>query len=190
MTEEQDLIPVRTVAPTAEAITVAEVKAFIRSAEDDDDLVEFLIEAATAHLDGRHGILGRALLTQTWRQDFAAFDEPLRLSIWPAASITSITYFDGDNASQTLASSVYGLFSDSIGPFVGLKPSQTWPTTYSRRDAVSVTYVCGEATAPAQLKAAIMIIVARWYEHREEVGDSSAIKALDGLIASYRKVLT
>lgn len=189
MIDEQDLIAVRTVAPTADAITVEEVKTFIRSADEDDDLVEFLISAATAHLEGQYGILGRALITQTWRQDFASFTDPMRLTMPPVASISSVTYYDADNAQQTLASSVYGLFNDAVSPIVGLKPSQEWPTTYSRRDAVSVTYVCGESAAPAPLKAAVMILAARWYEHREEVGDSGAVVGLDRLLAPYRKVM-
>jgi uncharacterized phiE125 gp8 family phage protein len=142
------LAPVRTVAPTEDPVTLAEAKAHVRvDHADDDSLITALIAAATNHLDGYTGILGRALITQTWRQDFAAFAPKLRLALRPVASVTSVTYFDGDNTSQTLSASIYGLFEDGAGPYIALDPDQTWPGSYRRVDGVSVTYVAGEASA-------------------------------------------
>jgi uncharacterized phiE125 gp8 family phage protein len=184
--------PVRTVAPTSEPISLVEAKAHLRiDSTDEDDLIGALISAATAHLDGYSGILGRALITQTWRQDFPALEEPLRLPLRPVASVSSVTYYDADNASQTLANTVYGLFSDALGAYVALKPGQTFPTAYDRRDAVSVTFICGESAAPAPIKQAALLLIGHWYVNREAVVISGAVElpmAVAALLRPYSTV--
>lgn len=68
------LAPVRVTPPAEPPVSLEEAKAHLRVDFGDDDLyVAGLIEAATAHLDGWSGILGRALVTQTWRQDLCGF---------------------------------------------------------------------------------------------------------------------
>lgn len=189
------LAPVRTVAPLVTPVSVAEAKAHLRVVgSTDDTLIGALIAAATDHLDGWSGILGRALVTQTWRQDFGRFCDAMRLPLGPAASVTSVTYYDGDNVSRTLAETVYELVTDARGPFVGLKPDQSWPSTYGRRNAVSVTYVAGTAAAdvPAAIKAAIMLMVGNLYENREANVVGTIVSALplgvDRLLGPYLRV--
>ena len=187
------LAPVRTVAPASTPVTLAEAKSHLRELSDDfDTLITAQIEAATAHLDGYTGLLGRALVTQTWRQDFCSFGPRVRLPIGPAATITSVTYYDGENEQQTLETSVYGLFSDAIGPYLARKPDQAWPSVYNRDDAVSVTYVAGAQAAdvPAPIKAAILLLVGHFFENRSAVSPDNLNEvpmAVDALIAPYRK---
>src|SRR4051794_5405809 len=119
------LAPVRTVPPTLHILSVDEVKAHLRvDGNDDDTLIEALRDTVEAHLDGWSGILGRGLLTQSWRQALAQFppDYRIRLPLAPVASITSVTYFDlATNLQQTLSTGVYtGPFVDSLGPYIAL----------------------------------------------------------------------
>ncbi|RWG80942.1 MAG: hypothetical protein EOQ69_19360, partial [Mesorhizobium sp.] len=143
---------------------------------------------------GYSGITGRALVTQTWQQDFDGFGQCLRLPVGPLASVSSVTYYDGSNVQQTLGTSVYDKFTDALGPYVGLKPNQSWPSTYARPDAVSVTFVAGEAVddVPAPLKVAIMLLAANWFENREAVNvgniTSEMPMGVAALIAPYRRV--
>lgn len=188
------LKPVRTVAPAETPVTLAEAKAACRVDFDDDDaVITGLIAAAVDHLDGHAGVLGgRALVTQTWQQDFPHPCDPLRLAIWPVASVTSVTYYDADNASQTLASSVYQLFADARGNYLGLKPDQDWPSVYDRRDALRVTYVAGAAVnaVPPAAKTAILMLVAHWYANREAVADgakASVPHGFDMLVKPLRR---
>lgn len=187
------LAPVRTAEP-ADLLSLDEAKRHLAVSHDDDNaLIAGLIAAATQHFDGWSGVLGRALVTQSWRQDFCGFSSRMALPLGPAASITSVTHFDSSNVTQTLATSVYGLFTDARGPYVGLKPDQAWPSVYSRPDAVSVTYVAGQdaGDVPAQIKTAILLLVAHWYERREAVGAEALSEipfGVQAMIAPLRRI--
>jgi uncharacterized phiE125 gp8 family phage protein len=152
-----DLAPIRVTGPASQPVTLAEAKSLARiDTTDEDVLVGFLIEVATTYLDGWSGALGRAILTQTWRQDFTDFEQGFRLIVGPVQSITSIVYRDQSNTDVTLNSSLYTLLRDNRGAFVHFDP-ETWPTVYDRPDAVRITYVCGEATAKPDVKHLICL---------------------------------
>lgn len=187
------LAPVRITAPAAAPVSLAEAKAHCRvDGTDSDTVLSMLIDAAVAHLDGWTGILGRAMVTQTWRQDFPGFGRRLRLPVGPVASVTSISYQDAIDATQTLSADVYAVRTDALGGYLEVKPGQSWPTTFARPDAVIVTYVAGTAAAevPAALKVAVLMLVAAWFENREAVGEAMAEIPLSvhALVAPYRRV--
>lgn len=188
------LAPVRTVAPTATLVTLADAKLHCRvDGGDEDVLITALVKAAQDYLDGYSGVLGRALLTQTWRQDFDAFSDTMRLPVGNLLAVSSVTYYDASNAQQTLASSVYTAFSDTLGPYVTRKPGQAWPSTYTRPDAVSVTWTAGygatSAAVPAAIKQAALLLVGHWYDNRAAVNVGSSVAevpfAVDALIAPF-----
>lgn len=156
------LSPVRTSAPADTPVSLIEVKARCSVESNDRDAeLQLLLDDAVSYLDGWTGILGRAMVTQTWRQEFCGFTSCLRLPVGPVASVTSVAYYDADNAAQTLADTVYVLRTDALGAYLDLKTDQSWPSSYARDDAVSVTYVAGTAAAavPAALKSAILFRV-------------------------------
>jgi uncharacterized phiE125 gp8 family phage protein len=195
------LAPVRTVEPAITPVSLADVKAQLRVDHTDDDMmIGALLLAATERFDGWTGILGRCLVEQTWRQEFACFSGCLRLPLAPVLSVDSITYFDGENAQQTLDTSVYALFADTLGPYVGSKPDQSWPGSYSRRDAISVTFKAGYATTQAQgetpaqstvpepIKLAMILQVKLNYDPLEPAVRESYQRAIDALVAPFRRV--
>jgi uncharacterized phiE125 gp8 family phage protein len=188
------LAPVLVTAPASAIVTVAEAKAHMAVDHvEDDALIGSLIDAATAHLDGWTGVLGRALVTQTWRQSFPCFQDMLRLRLGPVASITSVGYVDPARATQTASSSLYTLLADDLGAFVWLKEGATWPSTIDEPDAVTVTYVAGVAAAavPKAIRQAILLLAGQWYRSREATGDVAAVElpfAVSALIAPYRRV--
>lgn len=186
------LAPVRTAAPASTPVSLVEAKAHLRvDHSDDDTLITGLIAAATDHLDGWTGILGRAIITQTWRQDFYRFTPQMRLPLHPVASVTGVTYYDGDNVQQTLSTDIYELLTDGAGAYITRKADQAWPGTKNREAAISVTFVAGEAAASAAIKAAILLAVGHLYENREAVSEGSFGElpmAVSALIAPYRRV--
>lgn len=191
------LAPVRTAAPAA-LITTAEAKAQCRiDSSDEDTLIDALISAAISHLDGYSGVLGRALVTQTWQQDFSGFCDKMRLPVGDLIAVTSVTYYDTSNAQQTLASSVYTSFADGLGPYLTLKPDQSWPSIYTRSDAVRVTWTAGygaAASVPAAIKQAALLLVSHWYDNRSgvAVGETPTEMplAVNSLLTPFRRVGT
>lgn len=191
------LQPVRTIAPSAADPLVPTGDAVRHCRVDPTDgdtatTIASLVQAATSYIENK---LEYALVSQTWRQDFCSFDDDtLRLMRVPVVSITSVTYYDANNASQTLASSVYTVLTDSLGPYLALKADQEWPTIYDRSDALSITYVAGFGTAsqvPDDIKHAAKMLVSHWNENREAAGpkEMAAVPlAVDALLMPYQRI--
>jgi uncharacterized phiE125 gp8 family phage protein len=187
-------VPVLISKPSNLPVTLAEAKAHVRvEHSEDDSLIAGLIESATSYLDGYTGILGRALIMQTWRQDFAGFCEKMRLSLYPAQSVSSVTYVDSAGVSQTLSAGAYMLRTDELGAYVSPTPSVAWPVGLEANSIVSVTYVAGEAQAPAAIKQAVLLMIGDWYRSRETfaIGVTTERVALsatvNALIAPFRR---
>jgi uncharacterized phiE125 gp8 family phage protein len=180
--------PVRTSAPATTPITVAETKAHLRvSHTAEDTLIGTYLDAATAHLDGWHGILGRCMVTQTWRQDLEGFSTVMDMPFPDAASV-SVAYYDADNVSQTLAGTNYNLVNGNGRAWLQISESGNWPVTYDRPDAVQITATYGygaAAAVPANLKAAIMLHVGVMFGAR---ADGELPQAYHALIAPHRVV--
>lgn len=172
------LAPVRTVPPSVALVSLTEAKAHLRvNSSEEDALIAGLAAAAMSYLDGPSGRLGRALLQQTWVQDFEGFSGRLRLPVGDLMEVSSVTYYDASNVQQTLDASVWTAFTDARGPFVTLGIGQSWPAVYSRRDAVRVTWTAGfGATAvsvPPAIRHAALVLIGQWYANRSASGDGA-----------------
>lgn len=179
------LAPVLIEAPTETPVSLAEAKAHCRvNGGDDDALITALIAAATQHVDGWTGVLGRALVTQTWRQDYPDLSHcGLRLPLGPVASVSGVTYLDAAGLQHTLPTDQYTRVVDALGAII-MPASATvlWPLTACRPVAASVTFVAGTAAAdvPAPIKAAILLIVGSLYGKAKS--DASLIReTVDGV---------
>lgn len=187
------LKPVQTAAPAA-LVSTADFKTHMRIDHNSEDTyIDAAILAATARLDGYGGVLGRALVTQSWKQEFATFSDPMRLPLGNLISVTSVKYYDTNNAQQTVSASVYGAYSDDIGPYLALKRGQTWPSVYDRPDAIEVVWQAGygaAAAVPSPLVRAVLLLAGHFYANREAVvlGDTATELPLtvSALIAPYR----
>lgn len=184
---------VRVTAPATVPITLAEAKAHLRvDASDEDTLISSLIDAAVSHVDGE-GLLGRAMITQTWAEWVTASPGYVRLPMGPFQSLTSVEYYDSDNALQTATLSDFETWLD--GDFVRVKPKEgsLWPTAFSRPDAIKITYVAGfgnEASdVPQGIRQALLMLIGHWYENRIAVSEArlSVVPiAVDALINNER----
>lgn len=144
-------------APLSELLTVEEAKRHLRIWSTDlDDEVTSLIRAARDDCE-----------RDTQRTFRTAVTRVLKLSEWwctarvmewpPLLGITSITYYDTANASQTLASSNYHveLSTEGFGRIVWATDA-TLPAVYDRPDAIVVTFTTGytsDTIPPSALQA-------------------------------------
>lgn len=182
-------------AAATEPVSTSEAKAHLRvDTADEDTLIASYVSAAVKFIETQTG----PLITQTW--DYKVDREwplvnnyySIYLPFSPVQSVTSVTYLDIDGASQTLSASLYQTVLSAPNPYITKAYNQDWPQIRDVPDAVTVRFVAGygnAAAVPAPIKAAILLMVGRLYEHREEVvvgGAPSVVPAgIDMLISPY-----
>ena len=177
--------------PQQPVVSIDEAKAQIHVDTAGDDLrIASLIMAATQRYDGARGVLGRALMMQTWQ---------VQLSDWPAAFIdiplpplirvTSIKYLDGNGDEQTLSSSLYRVVNagENRQSRIIRAVNQTWPSVIvGEPDAVRVTFDCGYVddqspsnnAVPEPIRQAIILLAQEWYDRGPQNDIPPAVQAL------------
>lgn len=182
----------RTEAPEVTPVTLAQVKAHCRiDGDDDDEYLSSLIGAAVSYLDA-DGILGRAMVTQSWAQWAGNFPGWVRLQIGPFMALTAIDYYDtaGILQSAALADFETRLAGDYV--ICKPKPGNVWPICEARADAIRISYTAGfggPSDVPAGIRHALLLIIGHWYENREAATDLPMKElplAVDALIGAAR----
>ncbi|MBN9305642.1 MAG: hypothetical protein BGO82_04010 [Devosia sp. 67-54] len=147
--------------PGEEPVALAEAKAFCRiDGSDEDALVAALIVAARLQVES---LTGRALVTQTWRLTLNCAPRLVALPVLPVASLLVApdgAVLQGDAV----------LLAEPV-------------------DALSIDYTAGYGAAadvPADLRQAVLTLVAYWYEHRDAL--TAPPLGFDRLLAGYKRV--
>ena len=163
---------------TLKALTVQEVKDYLRvDSSDEDTLLGVLIDASTQIAEH---YLGRFLLTtvidefydffpvyKTGVDQFQGDKNIIYLSRGPVQSVASVKYVDGSGAEQTVTASDYN--TDLVSEPGRIMPDQGWQATKDTVNAVIIRYTCGYTQAsdvPANIKMAMLLIIGEMYEKR------------------------
>lgn len=177
--------PTRVTAPAEKPVTVEEAMLYCRVDDQNEAaVIDRFIGAATDHLDGYAGKLGRCLVDQNWALTFDRFCTMHRLP-FPAREIVSITYVDAAGVSRTVSSGAYSLHRDALGSFVRVRPGQVWPAVTDQSEAIKITFTAGYGGAedvPDGIKTAIMMIVSEVYEASKGEADSVPQITLSGVM--------
>lgn len=184
--------------PAAEPVTLGEVKDHLRVTNSlEDELLTNLITTARQKLDGPRGLLGRCLITQTWKATLDGFPRLIDLPFAPVSAVSAITYRDAAGIEQTLAADTYmvaGLDDDELGSISPVR-GRSWPLISYSPGSVSVTFMAGYGNAPEDvpepIRTAIKMLVGHLYENREAVTVASGSMqetpiSWQDLIADYR----
>lgn len=174
-------------APATEPVTLAEAKLWCRIEQDvtdEDTLVNSLIAGARQYLEDTFWV---PIITQTWAMQFDK--DELNLLVWninkaPLTSVSSITYYDSNNALQTLAASSYEV--DIYGSPARFR-IKTMPNVYDRMNVLQVNFVCGWANAaavPQPIKDAMRMIIASNYENRQTVVTGTQVNEIPDAVNS------
>lgn len=192
------LRPIRTSAPVAKPVSLAEAREHCRvDANDDDAVISAFIDAAIVYLDGWSGVLGRCIVNQDWRQSAAAWPAcGVILLPFPDVSAATVKYLDADGVEQTVDGALFDRLEDDRGTIIRLRDAFTYPAiSKDRADGVRVEFTAGygatAADVPAALRTAILLMVAHWYANRETATEGALSEIPFGasaLIAPFRRV--
>lgn len=208
-----------TTAPAAEPLSTAEAKSLCRvetGVTADDTLIDTLVTAARRNVEKRTGL---ALIDQTVTQFLDAWpvaaggapaylpDEgPLalldagprgiahvQLMGNPVQSVTSITTYDDADSGTVWASTNYQLSIQGSRARVSPRNGVAWPAAVRGMDAIKIIFVTGFGSAgsnvPEDIRRAIGLMVAHWYENREAASEGalqSIPVGVDALLEPYR----
>ena len=152
------------VTPPAPVVSLEEAKDHLRVLKaTEDDLITAYIAAATGHLDGPEGWLGRAIGIQTLEARTDVFCDAMLLRYPPIVEVLSVKYLDTEAVETTILSAEYELRGSLLGSAFGKR----WPSVGAHPEAVRIQYKAGYATLPPAMRAAILLMVGDLYANRE-----------------------
>lgn len=183
-----------TTQPTAEPVSLQEVKQYLRVEDSTDErVIRPLIETARRFCEEH---IGRALMQQTITMFVDAYDDTndplwegtrtgpylnyyknyIQLSKPPVISVSSVSTFADDDTETTMAASRYYVDSVREPARVVLRQGETFPTALRVANAIKVVYVAGYASAftvPEPIRMGLMQHIAYLYEHRGDMYDGA-----------------
>lgn len=164
--------------PTVEPVTLAEVKAALRSTSTvDDALITTLIPVARAYAET---LTSRSLARKTCVAFFDGFPapyQPIRIPAPPLITVTNVKYLDETLTLQTWNSAEYFVTEMQDPGLIVSRPGYVYPVAGSMEGSVRVQFTAGyDASAPtvvpvlpANLKNGIVQLVVHFVEHPDAV---------------------
>ena len=179
------------------ALPIAEFRAHLRVgtgfAEDSlqDSVLEGFLRAAMAAVEGRCGkvLIARAFtwLMQDWRDGQAQ-----ALPLAPVTSVSAVRLLDADDLATEVAESAYRLEMDAHYPMLRATGA-CFPAPVSDGQVeivATVGFAEDWSDVPADLKQAVLMLAAHYYEYRNDTALSGGCMpfGVTSLIARYRPV--
>lgn len=172
--------------PAAEPVTLDEAKSHLKvDVTDEDTLIESLITTARKHIE-----------QLTWLQLISA-TYTLKMDCLPTGaiivprpplqSVSSITYEDENDATQTLATSEYTVDASSFPGRIVPAFGESWPATLGHINDVTVAYIAGYGdsgtSVPGPLKHAILMLTE--YLHKNRSGGCGIPMFVEAMALSF-----
>ncbi|MFC6585930.1 head-tail connector protein [Sulfitobacter pacificus] len=180
-------------APENTPVTEGELLSHLRLTDGEQDgTLARCVSTAIAMLDGDDGELGRALISQTWREYIRppSNGSGVQLSLRPAQSIESVAFRDAEGAWVEADLTGFSLHVVEDAPVVF---ADVWPVGHGFQ-SLRIDYVAGYgddgASVPDTIKQAILLLAAHYYLERAPVvsKESSAELpiSIDRLLQRYK----
>ena len=178
--------------PATLAVTLVEAKRHLRVDHTDDDLlIVAYLQAIIDHVDGKDGMLGRALVDQTWELVLDAFPEnEIKIPLPPLIAVLSIKYDDTAGNEFTLDPTLYTV--DNVKEPGWVLPDGSWPGTFDGVNSVRIRYRAGfldtssppVTLVPSDIKNAMLLMVGTLYAQRETTVEGQSIMEVPGIAAA------
>lgn len=172
-----------TSAPVEELLGTEEAKRHLRILSGDlDDEVASKVREVRDDCERETQRTFRTAVTRVWTHEEWWCGE-LVMPWPPLLGVTSITYYDEDNASQTLSAGNYHvqLSTDGFGRIVWATDADL-PDVYERPDAISVTFTTGYANAAAVPPCAMLAMKTRLSQAWGDGDDRASERATKSLL--------
>lgn len=186
-----------TTEPVVEPLTLEDAKEYLRIQNNDEDqLIAQLIIAARSYCEEE---LDLAIVEQTITLKLDSFPDS-RVIYLPRSNlldVTSVSYLDQDNASQTFTDYTKDIYST---PGRIINNTNDWPTTTDDANAVTIVYTAGfgeysessGAPVPGAVDQAMKMLVTHFYENRTPVvigNTANSIEmAVTACLQKYRRM--
>lgn len=178
------------VTPPEPVVSTEEALQHLKQDSDDDaQLIDAYVAAATAHLDGPDGWLGRALGVQTLEARFDVFHgNDVRLPFEPAIDLVGVSWLGADGVLREGDLGDFDLFGSDLAPESG---TWAWTGCSVKREAIRIRYRAGYETPPTPIKAAILLMTGDLYRNRSTATDKATAKVemsttVANLLAPFR----
>lgn len=182
--------------PATEPVTLTEAKAQARVEHTAlDDLITIFIKSSR---EAAEHLTGRAFITQTLDLKLDAFPvAEIELPKPKVISITSVSYIDTAEATQTVSSANYSLDSGNSPGWVLPAQDYSWPSTADVANAVTVRFTAGYGAAgdvPSSIKQWMLMQIAAAVRNAEAFSAGINVHELpnryvDGLLDPHRTFL-
>jgi uncharacterized phiE125 gp8 family phage protein len=154
----------------ATPVALADAKKHLKvSGTAEDDLITLYLQAATEMAES---YLGIRLINTVIEEMYEEFSE-ISFLRFPAQTITSIKYDADDDTEKTVSTSIYTLNTYTEPQIILRNVGEEWPIDLAdKNNRIRVRYTAGFGSAPssvpANIRAAILIILGELYENRED----------------------
>lgn len=165
-------------ASTSKAVSLDEVKDWLRMERGWTEEDDFLRNARDAAVNRAEDYLGRKLITQTWNVYFDCFPAgSFEIPFGPLQSLgsdsTSVIYTDFNSSQVTVSSTRYSVDTVSDPGRVVLDYNEVWPSaTLATMNPIRIDFITGygdnSSDVPAQIRNGIKRYIGDLHEHRED----------------------
>ena len=156
---------------TVEPVTLAEMKTFMKvDLTDEEDVITSLIASARKKLETWAGI---GMTSKTFDYYLDEFADVIEIPLPPLQSVDAFVYNDSSYDETAVTSTLYTTFTYSgitRGEIIK-KDTGAYPTSTAPKNKVRIRFTNGfgalASDVPDDLKTAIKLTVAHWFENRE-----------------------
>jgi len=170
--------------PESEPLSLEAAKLHLRVDHDaEDELIEGLVSAAREHAEA---ITKRSLASSEWTLHLDRPAAVIELPRPPALEVLRVEYDAPDGTVQELPPEAYQV--NLVRTPARLRLLEL-PTVADREGAVRVVYKAGytDETLPKTVAHAMKIMIATWFETRQETPDPAALpSAVKALLSPHR----
>jgi uncharacterized phiE125 gp8 family phage protein len=147
-----------TTPPGVLAVSLDDAREKVRATADDglDGQLTLSLQGLIAETE--HAV-GHCFMEQGWTVTFDEFpracgaDEPIIRLPHPVLAVQSVKYFDQAGVERTLAGMAYEIVQERYRTFLAPAPGTSWPSTMSRKRAVTIQCTAGYGSDPSKTPA-------------------------------------